>query len=206
MAAKQDLVIEQGKTFQRVVRWETLPFVYKAISAITNAGPVSITTIPDHGVVDGWSVAIVSAGGMDEINAGSDTPKSRDFHKATVTGAKTLELNTVNSAEYGVYTSGGYVQYYTPVSLGGFTANMQIRTKAGGTVLASTAAADAPLNIIVVAVDDATKTVSLTISATSTAALTWKKGTYDLEMVSGTGVVTTLMYGAVAVNPEVTVT
>jgi hypothetical protein len=31
--ASVDLVIEQGKTFQRTIRWETAPLVYKAISA-----------------------------------------------------------------------------------------------------------------------------------------------------------------------------
>ncbi|MBK7842063.1 MAG: hypothetical protein IPJ49_31200 [Candidatus Obscuribacter sp.] len=41
-------------------------------------------------------------------------------------------------------------------------------------------------------VDDATKTITLTISATDTAALTAKKGVADLELVSSGGVVTKL--------------
>ena len=44
----------------------------------------------------------------------------------------------------------------------------------------------------------------LTIKQGSTAAFTWTKGVYDLEMVSAAGVVTDLLYGKVAVEQEVT--
>ena len=33
--ADQDLTIKQGKTFSKVIRWESAPLVYKAITAIT---------------------------------------------------------------------------------------------------------------------------------------------------------------------------
>jgi len=90
------------------------------------------------------------------------------------------------------YISGGFVQFYTPQSLAGYTARMDIKDKVGGTVWASSEVADAPNNIIEIAVSDATKTVVLTIPATATAALTAKKGVADLEMVSSGGVVTKL--------------
>lgn len=202
MAAKQDLIIVQGKTFVRIIRWESLPFVYKAITGITKAAP-AVVTATGHGAPDGWRVAIVSVQGMTEINA-STPPKDREFVRATYVDPNTLELNTVNSAEYSTYTSGGYVQYYTPVDLAGFTARMQIKDKVGGTVLASSDIDDAPLNVIALTLDNAAKTITLTIAAVDAAAFTWKKGVYDLEMVSGTGEVTALLTGSVTVTPEVT--
>ena len=54
-----DLVIKQGKTFSKVLRWEAPPIIYKPITAITNAAPVRITSA-NHGIIDGWRVAIVS--------------------------------------------------------------------------------------------------------------------------------------------------
>ena len=200
--ATQDLPIIQGKTFSRAVRWETSPFVYKPITGITKAAPAVVTCV-GHGVPDGWRVAVVSAQGMTEINA-SNPPKEREFVKATVLTPDTLELNTVNSAEYTAYTSGGYIQYYTPVSLSGFTARMQIKNRVGGTVLASSDVDDAPLNVIWIALSTAAYTISFTIDATDTAAFTWVKGVYDLELISGSGVVTQVLTGLVSVTKEVT--
>ena len=203
MAARQDLTIVQGKTFTRVLRWESLPFIYKAISSITQAAPAVVNTSASHGVPDGWRVAIVSVQGMEEINA-STPPKEREFVKATVLTGTSLELNSVNSSEYTAYTTGGYVQYYTPVALSGYTARMQVKDKVGGTVLASTDVDDAPKDVITVTVDDVTKTITIAIAATDTAAFAWKKGVYDLEMVSGSGEVTALLTGNISVTAEVT--
>lgn len=55
-----------------------------------------------------------------------------------------------------------------------------------------------------ITLDTTRKTITLTISAADTAAMAWKKGVYDLEMVSPTGVVTALLTGNVAVTKEVT--
>jgi hypothetical protein len=44
-------------------------------------------------------------------------------------------------------------------------------------------------------------TITLTISATDTAALTAGRGVYDLELVSGSGIVTRLLQG-VAPSPQ----
>lgn len=194
----EDLVIQQGKTFQRIVRWETTPLVYKAITAITKAGPVQITAA-SHGIPAGWRAAVVSAGGMRQINAKNWPLRDSDFHQVTVSDANTVTLNDVNSADYTTYTSGGYLVYYTPVSLSGFTARMQIRaTQPAATALDSLTS---PTDI---ALDDAAKAITITIPAADTAAYTWLDGVYDLELVSSGGVVTQLLRGSVTVEPEVT--
>ena len=195
----QDITIVKGATFSRVLRWESTPFVYKAITAITKAAPVSITSTA-HGVPDGWRVAIVSVQGMRQINAKNTPPRATDFHKATKTSADVIALNDVNSSEYDAWTSGGYIMYYTPVSLAGVTARMQIRATAESTT--TLASLVSPTDI---ALDDTARTITVTISATATAAYTFTVGVYDLELVvTATGVVTKLLSGNIVVLPEVT--
>jgi hypothetical protein len=183
-----------------VIRWETPPFIYKAITAITQSGPVRITAV-GHGLKTGWRVAVVSAGGMDEINAIYDPPREHEFKQCTYVDDDTVTINTVNSTMYDPYTTGGYLQFYTPVDLVGYSARMTIRNRVGGTSLL-TLTSGAPDNRI--ALDNTNHTVTLTISAADTAAITWKTGVYDLEMVSGTNVVTTIFTGDISVVKEVT--
>ena len=80
----------------------------------------------------------------------------------------------------------------TPKDLTGYAARIDIKDKVDGTVLLSSEVADAPLNLITATVSDALKSTTLSISATDTAALTFKHGVADLEMVSSGGVVTKL--------------
>lgn len=202
MAQKLNLVIREGETFTRVIRWESPPFIYKAITGITQGAPVAITAV-GHGLKTGWRAAVVSVRGMKEINAEHSPPRESEFHQVTENGVDTVLLNKVNSADYSAYTSGGYLQYYTPVSLAGFSARMTIKDRVDGTVL-MTLTSGAPDNRI--ALDDVNHTITVTITATDTAGFTWTKGVYDLEMVSGAGVVTTLYSGSISVVKEVTTT
>lgn len=181
-----------------MTRWETLPFVYKAISGITRAAPAVITASA-HGLPDGWRTAVVSAEGMKEINAKSMPPASDEFKKATVLTSSTVELNEVNSAEFRAYTSGGYLMYYTPVDLDGYTARLQVRATeqaTGAPLLSLTSSAGITL-------DNTNKTITITISAADTADLDFATGVYELEMEDGSGVVDQLLKGTVTVEPEV---
>lgn len=205
--ASQDLTIQKGKTFSRVLRWESSPLIYKPITGITQAAP-AVVTATGHGIPDGWRAAIVSVGGMREINAAvpgkGKVPLSGEFHKATFIDTNSFSLNEVNSLDFTAYTSGGAVVYYTPVDLTGYTARMEIRdTELAATVLlALNTSPPGPDTRIVI--DNAAKTITLTISATDTAAITFTAGVFDLELVSGTGVVTQLLKGNIIVQEEVT--
>lgn len=192
-----NLIIHQGKTFQRVLRWESLPHIYKAISAISAIAPCRVTSAT-HGLVNGWRAAVVSVKGMEEINAKNTPPKDADYHKITLIDPNTIDFNDVNAADFTAYQSGGYLQYYTPVPLAGYSARMQIKNKIGGTVLKALVS---PTDIVI---DDTAKTITFTMSATDTALFAKGKYVYDFEMVSGTGVVTQLLSGEVTVIPEVT--
>ena len=86
------------------------------------------------------------------------------------------------------------------VNLTGYTARLQVRTSyaATSTILSLTSSSGITLG-------GAAGTITITVSATDTAALTapWI-GVYDLELVSGSGVVTRLLEGTATVSPEVT--
>ena len=56
MAVCKELVVQQGKTFTLLLRWETEPIVYKAVTAIAQVAPVRLT-VPAHALVDGLRAA-----------------------------------------------------------------------------------------------------------------------------------------------------
>lgn len=199
MAKQENLVVEQGRTFQRAVRWETTPIVYKAITAIAQTAPATLT-VPTHGIPDGWLAAVIDVKGMTEINAGNTPPKDSDFMRTTVVDANTVQFNEISSASFKPYRSGGFVMYYTPVSITGYVARMTLRDKIGGEALHTMTSS--PANGITL--DASGRTISLTIPAVTTAAFTWTKGVYDLELESPGGVVTALLYGSISVTKEVT--
>jgi autotransporter adhesin len=197
MAKKLNLTILQGDTFSRVIRWESPPFIYKAVTGITNAAPAVVTAIA-HGLKTGWRAVLVSVKGMKQINAANDPPRDSDFGQVTVPDVDHVSFNKINSSDYSIYTSGGYLQFYTPVDMTGYSARMTIKDRVGGTILQALVS---PTDIVI---DNVNHTITITISAATTAGWTWTTGTYDLEMVSPTAVVTKLYKGSISVTKEVT--
>lgn len=88
----------------------------------------------------------------------------------------------------------------TPINIAGYTARMQIRSsiKSPEVLLEL----NTENNRIVLGGIDGTVTLQLT--ASTTAGITWSKGVYDLELVSSSGVVTRLLQGEILVSKEVT--
>lgn len=192
MASRLNLTIHQGSTFSEVLRWESATKVYKAITGITAAAPV-VVTAGTHGIPDGWRVKVTNVLGMTQVNS-SDT-----YRKATLITADTIELNEINAAAYTAYASGGTLEYNSPVDLTGYTARMQVRSS----VSSDTILLDLTTENGGILLDDTTKTITIIISATNTALITWTKGVYSLELVIGT-TVSTLVTGNVYVQKEVT--
>lgn len=195
-AKKYNIEIAQGKTFTRVVRWESLPLVYKEITAVGQVAPALITAV-GHGCPEGWRAYVTGVVGMDEINAHVPV-RGSDFHRVTVESADQVSFNDLSAADFDPYVSGGYLVYYTPVDLSGFTARMKIKDRVGGTVLESLSTASE------IVIDELNCTITVTIPAADTEAYEWTRGVYDLEVVSPTGVVTALLSGTVSVSKEVT--
>lgn len=199
-ATVQPILIQQGKTFILPLQWETEPFLTMPIASITQAASVRITAAGLHNIPDGWRVAVVDAKGMTNLNAGNNPPKGADFRRATVVSSTAIEFNGLSSAAFKSHTANsGYLQWYTPHELTGYTARMAVKDKLGGAVLLSLTTENGGIEI-----NPASQTITLTISATDTAAITWAKGVYDLELVSPDGVVTAVLAGAVSVSREIT--
>ena len=204
MAASKDLAIKQGKTFTLVLRWETEPVVRKPITGVSFAAGAPRITAVGHGAPDGWRCTLYGIKGPKQLNAENNPPRAEDYHPATVLDADTVELNDVNpydtqGNEWPAYVSGGFLQYNTPMDLTGYTARLAVKDKIGGTVLLSLTTEN---NGIVI--DNAKKTITLTVEATATDDFTWTRGVYDLELISPAGVVTALISGKVSVTKEVT--
>lgn len=195
----RDLEIVRGSTYVHVVRWAESPVIYKSITGITAAAP-PVLTVPSHGVPDGWLVAVSSVVGMTEINARGTPPRSNEYEQATVLTSSTLSLNGVNAAGFSPYESGGVLQYNTPVNLAGYTARMKIKHRVGGTEIIELTTENGRISI-----DTANYKITLTISAADTEDITATHGVTDLEMVSGSGVVTKILTRKVKFKDEVTV-
>ena len=91
-----------------------------------------------------------------------------------------------------------------PVNLTGYTARLQVRASVdtpGTPLLELTTTLVAGSGIVL---GGAAGTIQLVAPAAATAAYTWDEGVYDLELISGTGVVTRLLQGPAKAWHEVT--
>jgi hypothetical protein len=190
---EKELLIQRGSTFEYEVLWaHATDFTYKAITAISLAfGPPRLT-VTGHGVPPGWPVAITRVAGMRQINAANSPPSGKDYHTVKVIDANTLELNDVDATGFSAYTSGGFIQFKTPIDFAGYTFRQDIKDKIGGTVLASSELADAPKNIITITPTPTESKLLISIAEPDTAAIAWSKGVTDLEAVSPLGKVVKL--------------
>jgi hypothetical protein len=186
----KDFLIRKGETFSQALRWEAPPIIWKEITAISQTAPARLT-VPAHGCKPNWRVKVSTPKSMRELDEVTT--------QATVIDADTVELNTVNASSYKPYTGGGYLSFNTPVDMTGMAARMSIKTKVGGELLLSLTSLNGDI-----VVDEVNCTITLKLTAEVTAALTWKGGFYDLEMVAIDGSVTRLLQGKVRVVDEVT--
>jgi hypothetical protein len=107
----------------------------------------------------------------------------------------TIEQGTTVAIDFAYQTAAGVA-----IPLTGYTARMQARE----TISSPVAVIDATTSNGQLSVDGAGGIVSLALSATVTAALDFRTAAYDLEIVSGAGVVTRLVQGTITLSREVT--
>lgn len=192
--ARTDLCIKQGKTFSRVLRWSTDVPSYAQISNITNSAPVRITSA-SHGIPDGWDVCVASARGMREINILDNQPRLTDFKKCSVIDVNTISVPTINSLNFKPYAGGGAIVFMTPVNLSGYTGRFIVKDRIGGTVL----------HTATPVFDNTAKTITVSISASDTAAFAFSRAVYEFEAEDAGGAVTQLMYGTIVLEKEIAV-
>jgi hypothetical protein len=190
---KLNFKVYQGSTFSEVLRWESATKVYKTITGITKAAPVVITA-PSHGMPVGWRTKITNVAGMTVINSADN------YNTVSAVTTDTITINDINSLGYSAYTSGGVLEYNLPVDLTGFTARMQIREK----ITSTTTIKDLTTVNGGILIDNSLKTITIFMSATDTAALTFSTAVYSLELVSSGGIVTQLVTGNMTLVQEVT--
>jgi hypothetical protein len=179
--AKINYKIYQGSTFQETFRWESETKVYVPISAIAKSAPCVITTTTAHNLPVGWRFRVVGAGGMKEINSVGE-----EYHLSTLTPTTTtVEINQVNSLNYNAYTSGGVVEFNQPVPFTGYQARMQIRE----TVDSPTVIHEATTQNNQIVLDNANKTIQITLLANVTQNFNFATAVYSLELYNGNNVI-----------------
>lgn len=164
-----DLTLVQGKRFQKVFRWPQDVKVYKQISGMPAKVPARFT-VTGHGVPDGWRVKVTGVKGPTQIN-------EREL-VAKVIDADTIEFNAFNAGDLPEYVSGGYLEYFQPVDLTGYTGAVMLResvTDAAATLEISTANGR-------LIIDTANQKITFDVPATDIAALTVYEGIWDWEM------------------------
>lgn len=189
--AKVNFKIYQGSTFREVFRWESGLKTYLPITNITKAAPAVITctgTLPPVG----WRAKVTGVAGMKEIN-------SDEYRVVTQSTAGTVVFNSINASGYTTYTTGGILEYNTPVDLTGYTARLQVRpqTASATTILTLTTENGG------IAIDNVLKTITVLATATQTAALNFTSAVYSLELVTNSEV-STFSTGNVSLVAEVT--
>ena len=88
----------------------------------------------------------------------------------------------------------------TPINLEGYSARMQIRASTqADTYLMELTTENGRIRLTPLE-----GKIELKLSAAETSAIDWKRGKYDLELVSSTGFVIRLLFGLVTVSKEIT--
>lgn len=187
--AKLDLHIVQGATLRDTLRLMQPRYEYRPITGISGS-PLRLTV--DHGLPGNWLVWVEGVSNMQGVNR---SQRERP-HRVTVIDADTLEINALSA--FGLNPSDGQLIYKPPVDLAGATARMQIRAGVGGALLLELNTENGGLAIT------GPGTLTRTMSAAQTAALTWTDGVYDLEVEYADGTVQRYLQGAVTVSREVT--
>ena len=190
------LYIVQGSTFIQPIRWGIEPIIYLPIEAIVSLTPLRVQCT-GHNIPQGWRAELVSISGMDGLNS-TGKNLATDYHYATVVDANTLEFNDIIGTNYSAYKSGGFVKCWTPMSLDDHEAVLTIWDKVNGTELLTLTSTDGDITI-----DVAGYRITVEMTAAATAALTWKKGVFGLDMIhTPTGKSTKIASGPVVVEIE----
>lgn len=200
MSCDTPLSLIKGTTWRRVLTWTSEPWVYVPITAVPQLAPLRLTVV-GHGMLGDHRCAITDVKGMRELNAKYDPPRLNEYHAVTVVDVDTVEINDISAASYRPYTSGGYIRYYTPVDMAGALARMDIKDRAGGTILHTLST-----TLGTITIDNAAKTITLLITDESSEDFTWDEGVYQLEIELSNGEVVTLIKGPFEAEDEITTT
>ena len=181
---KLALSVRRGASEDIALRLETSAKKFAAITGMSKTAPLRVTA-SGHGIPDMWYAAVIDARGMTEMNA-ADSNKIREseFHQITAIDANTVDFLEISSAGFETYTGGGYLAYYEPLDLSGYTsARMDIKRRVGGDVDLALNTTDGTLEI-----EASSNTVWIRLDDTTLDALPAREYVFDIELVSATAI------------------
>ena len=181
MAVTYNTTIDQGADWY-------INFIYKQPAEITNivGNGTTVTYTAANGFAPGQTVSIDGV-----------LPPAYNLQNVTVATASATTFTVTNGAT-GIYISGGIAT--APVNVTGYSAELQLRSlPSDPTAVLSLSTADGEITVTGASGEFA-------VHATAAQTTNIDEGTYyyDIEITSGTGIVTRLAQGQVVVTPEVT--
>lgn len=173
------LTLVQGKRFQKTYRWPQDVKVYKQISGMPSKTPVRFTATA-HGIPDGWRVKITGVKGPTQLN-------DREL-VAKVIDVDTVEFNALNAGAMPDYVSGGYLEYFLPVDLTGYTGQVMLKAS----VLDAAPALEISTANGRMIIDTANYKITFDVPASVLTAMTQYSGVWDWEMTKAGNTVSPL--------------
>lgn len=180
-----DLTIPRGKTFEYAFLYseDAQHPIYADIAAITDTAPVTLN-VPGHGVPDGWLVRIEGVSVPGELNTAA---RDLQYDLARVVDADHLLLSGLNGSRWREYRSGGQVVYAKPFDLTGCHARATVRDRVGGNVLFRWHSSPDVERDGVIEMDTEGCQIVLILDAATSAAIPWRRGVYEVELIDATG-------------------
>ncbi len=176
-----DITITRGKTFEFMFRYAEPELVYLPITGLPSIAPVRLT-VANHSIPDGWPISIEGVRQPEELNTADG-----DYLIASAISADTIELNSVRAENWRTYLPGGSVIFNRPFDLIGCSARMQIRDRIGGSILLTLSSDPLTVPDGEIDIDTSLAALIVRLSPVTTAAITWARGVYDLELITPGG-------------------
>ncbi len=183
--ARLDLPIIPGATLQQPLLLMQPTYTYKPITAIQQTAPLKMT-VPGHGLPGEWMTWCEGIQQGQGLNLDKTTAVGR---MTRVVDADTVEFNDINGLQ--LKASGGVLVFQLPVDLTGMGARVEIRGEGA--------------DPIVLTLGDGLTVTSLgqlliVLTPEQTAAITWTRGEWDLDLTYTDGRVERWLRGEVIVS------
>lgn len=179
-----DLTIPRGKTFEFAYLCgdKAVP-IHKPITAMPSKVPLTLE-VPGHGVPDGWPVQIECVRTPSELNTAS---REVEVDLVRAIDADTLAIVGLSGSCWRDYRGGGVLTFPTPMDLAGCHARATVRDRVGGNVLFRwNSSPDEPRDGAI-EIDTEGSQIVLLLDAVTSAALPWRRGVYEVELIDATG-------------------
>ncbi|MBB4817134.1 hypothetical protein HNP29_000491 [Pseudomonas alcaligenes] len=183
--ARLDLPIIPGATLQQPLLLMQPTYTYKPITEIQQTAPLKMT-VPGHGLPGEWMTWCEGIQQGQSLNLDKATTVGR---MTRVVDADTVEFNDINGLQ--LKASGGVLVFQLPVDLTGMGARVEIRGEGADPIVLTLG-------------DGLTVTglgqLLIVLTPEQTAAITWTRGEWDLDLTYTDGRVERWLRGEVVVN------